>query len=145
MTMAEQESAMHGRHEDDALKREFRAELERRRAARGEDWREPDMPAEDEPEADRALAGSPEAQLAGTADLNAIELRSDLARHLDRTAFPGTRAHLLKILTAHGADQRLRDLVSSLPGTGSFASLAEVLAALDLPVEGRPQQPPRYP
>jgi hypothetical protein len=35
--MSEQESATHARHEDDALKREFRSELQRRRAARGED------------------------------------------------------------------------------------------------------------
>jgi hypothetical protein len=135
--MSEQESATHGRQEDDALKREFRGELERRRAVRGEDWREPDMPDEDEPEADRALAGSPEAALAGQ-PREAIELRSDLARHLDRTAFPGTRAHLLKILAAHQAEQRLRDLVASLPAGTKYASLAEVLTALGLPVEDRP-------
>jgi len=134
--MSEQESATHGRHEDDALKREFRSELQRRWAARGEDWREPDMPDEDEPEADRALAGSPET-LARTANWDAIELRSDLARHLDRTAFPGTRDHLVKILAAHSAEQRLRDLVSSLPDGMTFARFAELLTALGVPVEGR--------
>jgi hypothetical protein len=135
--MSEQESATHARHEDDALKREFRGELQRRWAARGEDWREPDMPDEDEPEADRALAGSADARLAGVADRDAIELRSDLARHLDRTAFPGTRAHLLRILEAHGAEQRLRDLVAALPAGTKVASLADLLAALGLPAEGR--------
>jgi hypothetical protein len=134
--MSEQESATHARHEDDALKREFRSELQRRWAARGEDWREPDMPDEDEPEADRALAGSADALLAGVADRDAIELRSDLARHLDRTAFPGTRAHLLTILEAHSAGQPLRDLVASLPAGTRIASLADLLAALGLPVEG---------
>jgi hypothetical protein len=137
MAMSEQESATHGRQEDDALKREFRSELQRRRATRGEDWREPDMPDDDEPEAERALAGSPDAALAGQ-PREAIEVRSDLARHLDRTAFPGTRAHLLKILAAHQADQRLRDMVGSLPAGARFASLAELLTALGLPVEDRP-------
>ncbi len=135
--MSEQESATHGRHEDDALKREFRSELQRRWAVRGEDWREPDMPDEDEADADRALAGSPDAGLAGVENRDAIELRSDLARHLDRTAFPGTRAHLLRILVAHHAEQRLQDLVATLPGRGSYASLGEVLTALGLPVEDR--------
>jgi hypothetical protein len=134
--MSEQESATHGRHEDDALKREFRSELQRRRAARGEDWREPDMPDEDEPEADRALAGSPETR-AGMEDWDAIELRSDLARHLDRTAFPGTRDHLVEILKAHNAQQRLLDLVSALPGSTRFARFAELVTALGLPVEER--------
>jgi hypothetical protein len=134
--MSEQESATHGRPEDDALKREFRSELERRRSTRGEDWREPDMPDEDEPDADRALTGSAGARL-GAEDWDAVELRSDLARHLDRTAFPGTRAHLLKILEAHHAEQRLQDLVATLPGRPRYASLAELLTALGLPVEER--------
>lgn len=131
--MSEQESGTHGPHEDDLLKKEFRSELEAR--TRGEDWREPDMPDEDEPEADRALAGSPEALLAGVEDWDAIELRSDLARHLDRTAFPGTRDHLLAVLAAHQAEQRLQDLVASLPAGSEFSSLAELLSALGLPVE----------
>lgn len=135
--MSEQESATHGRQEDDALKREFRSELQRRRAVRGEDWREPDMPDEDEPEADRALAGSPDMRMGGAANWDVIELRSDLARHLDRTAFPGTRDHLVEILTAHSAEQRLRDLVSALPDGMTFARFAELLTALGLPVEGR--------
>ena len=135
--MSEQESTTHGRHEDDALKREFRSELQRRRAARGEDWREPDMPDDDEADADRALAGSPDAQLAGVENRDAIGLRSDLARHLDRNAFPGTRVHLLRILAAHHAEQRLQDLVATLPGRARYASLGEVLTALGLPVEDR--------
>jgi hypothetical protein len=133
--MSEQESGTHGAHEDDLLKKEFRSELEARRWTRGEDWREPDMPDEDEPEADRALAGSPGARLAGGQDWDAIELRSDLARHLDRTAFPGTRDHLADILAAHQAEQRLQDLIASLPARARFSSLAELLTALGLPVE----------
>src|SRR5260370_61642 len=82
----------------DALKREVRSELEGRR----EEWREPDLPDEDELEATGALEG----RFGGTPpgeDWEAIELRSDLARHLDRTAFPATRAHLLETLAAHQA------------------------------------------
>jgi hypothetical protein len=132
--MSEQESGTHGAHEDDLLKKEFRSELEARRWTRGEDWREPDMPDEDEPDADRALTGSLGAQMAGE-DWDAIELRSDLARHLDRTAFPGTRDHLVSVLEAHQAEQRLQDLIASLPARSRFASLAELLTALGLPVE----------
>ena len=133
--MSEQESGTHGAQEDDLLTKEFRSERTAGRWTRGEDWREPDMPDEDEPEADRALAGSPEALLAGVEDWDAIELRSDLARHLDRTAFPGTREHLAEVLAAHQAEQRLQDLVASLPATSTFASLADLLTALGLPVE----------
>jgi hypothetical protein len=133
--MSEQESGTHGAQEDDLLKKEFRSERQAGWSNRGEDWREPDMPDDDEPEADRALAGSAGSRLAGVEDWDAIELRSDLARHLDRTAFPGTREHLAEVLAAHQAQQRLQDMVASLPAKARFSSLAELLAALGLPVE----------
>jgi len=130
--MSEQVSGTHGQREDDVLKREARGELQ----ARGEELPEPE-PGEDEPDttwaAEGRFAGEPPGE-----DWQTIELRSDLARHLDRTAFPATRAHLLPTLTARQAEQRLLDLVSSLPEDATFASLGELLRALGLPIEERP-------
>jgi hypothetical protein len=131
--MSEQVSGTHGPREDDAIKRQDRSELQ----AHGEEWPEPDSAGEDDPEA----AWAPEGRFAGTPageDWEAIELRSDLARHLDRTAFPATPARLLETLAAHQAGQRLLDLVSPLPDGATFASLGELLRALGLPVEERP-------
>jgi hypothetical protein len=131
--VSEQVSGTHGPAEDDAIKRQDRSELE----AHGEEWPEPD--SDDDDGSDTTWA--PQARFAGTPgweDWEAIELRSDLARHLDRATFPATRAHLLETLEGHGADQRLLDLVSSLPGRERFASLAVLLRALGLPVETRP-------
>jgi hypothetical protein len=131
--MSEQVSGTHGAREDDAIKRQDRSELQ----AHGEEWPEPESSDEDEDEGEATWA--PEGRFAGTGeDWQAIELRSDLARHLDRTAFPATRAHLLEALTARQAEQRLLDLVSSLPDDATFASLGELLPALGLPVEERP-------
>jgi Protein of unknown function (DUF2795) len=135
--VSEQESGTHGPREDEALKREVRSELQAHRATRAEEWLEPEPPGEDEPEATWALEGRPGATPPGE-DWEAIELRSDLARHLDRTAFPATRAHLLETLMRHQAEQRLLDLASSLPDDATFASLGELLRALGLPVEQRP-------
>ena len=135
--MSEQESGTHGPREDEALKREVRSELQAHRATRAEEWLEPEPPGEDEPEATWAPEGRPGATPPGE-DWDTIELRSNLARHLDRTAFPATRAHLLETLTGHQAEQQLLDLVSSLPADATFASLGQVLRALGLPVEQRP-------
>jgi len=133
MPVSEQVSGTHGRAEDDAIKRQDRSELQ----AHGDEWPEPESAGEDESDATWAsqgrFAGTP-----GFQDWEAIELRSDLARHLDRATFPATRAHLLETLTAHEADERLLDLVSSLPDRARFASLGELLRALGLPVETRP-------
>jgi Protein of unknown function (DUF2795) len=131
--VSEQVSGTHGPAEDDAIKRQDRSELE----AHGEEWPEPE--SEDEDGSDTAWAS--QGRFAGTRgfqDWEAIELRSDLARHLDRSAFPATREHLVEILTGRGADDRLLDLVSSLPGRARFASLRDLLTALGLPPETRP-------
>ena len=135
--MSEQTGGTHGPREDDALKREVRSELQAHRATRAEEWLEPEPPGEDEPEATWAPAGRPGGTPPGES-WETIELRSDLARHLDRTSFPATRARLLEILAAHQAEQRLLDLVSPLPADATFASLSELLPALGIPGAERP-------
>jgi hypothetical protein len=131
--MSEQSSGTHGPNEDDAIKRQDLDELQ----AHGEQWPEPDS---DEPD-DGQTEWAPEGRFAGEPageDWQAIDLRTELARHLDRATFPATRAHLLHVLADHQAGQRLVDLVSALPGNANFASLSELLRALGLPVEHRP-------
>jgi hypothetical protein len=131
--VSEQASGTHGPAEDDAIKRQEQAELQ----AHGERWPESGAAGEGGPEATWA----PEGRFAGTPpgeERQAIELRSDLARHLDRAVFPATWAQLVETLAAHQAEQRLLDLVSSLPESATFTSLHELLQALGLPVEERP-------
>ena len=131
--MSEQISGTHGPAEDDAIKRQDRSELQ----AHGEEWPDPESWGEDE----RQATWAPEGRFAGTPrgeDWDAIELRSELARHLDRTAFPATREHLLEHLAANQAEDRLLDLVSSLPEGATVANLGELLRILGLPIEERP-------
>jgi Protein of unknown function (DUF2795) len=132
MPMSEQASAKHGAVEDDAIKRQDRSELQ----ARSQEWPDPESA-----ETEAGAVWAPEGRFAGARPLEnwqAVELRSDLARRLDRTAFPATRAQLLGVLDAQDAGQRLLDLVSSLPDGTSFGSLGELLRGLGLPVEERP-------
>jgi hypothetical protein len=132
MPMSEEVSAKHGRVGDEALKRQDRSELQ----AMGEEWPDPQAA-----EAEAEAVWAPEGRFAGAQpleDWQGIEQRSDLARRLDRTAFPATRSHLLDLLEAQQAGQRLIDLVSTLPAGVTFANLSELLRALGLPVEERP-------
>jgi hypothetical protein len=131
--MSEQISGTHGPAEDDAIKRQFRRELQEH----GEEWPDEDAPDEGEPGAVWAEEGRFAGQPPG-GDWLGIELRTELARHLNRTDFPATPAPLLETLTTQGADQRLLDRVSALPDGARFASLAELVQALGLPVEHRP-------
>ena len=127
--MSEQASGTHGPVRDDAIKREEREEI--RELA--EEWPEPEDEGED---ADPDATWAPEGRFAGR-EWEAIELRSDLARHLDRTAFPATRERLLEILTAQFAEQRLLDLVSELPEGATYNTVGELARPLGLPVEER--------
>ena len=131
--MSEQISGTHGPAEDDAIKQQDRRELQEH----GTEWPDEDASDEGEPDAVWAEEGRFAGQPPGE-DWAGVELRSDLARHLNRTDYPATRAHLLETLTVQGADQRLLDLVSALPPQARYASLRGLVRALGLPDENRP-------
>ena len=128
--------SLHGPREDDELKKELRADLQAHRMTRAEEWRDPEAPGEDQPEPDET-AGTPEGRARPAEEEAALDLRSDLARYLVRSAVPGDRAHVMGILEANNAPQRLLDLVSGLPGDVTWTTMRELYQALGLPVEHR--------
>jgi uncharacterized protein DUF2795 len=132
--VSEQTGGTHGPARDEAIKRQDEAEA---REYAGE-WPGPEEEPEDETE--RAAIWAPAARLAESPageDWQAVELRSDLARYLDRTDWPVTRARLLEILTERHAGDRLLELSASLPDGQHYASLRELAGALNLEPEER--------
>ena len=132
--MSEQASGTHGPARDEAIKRQDEAEA----AEYAGQWPEPDEEPDDETE--REAIWAPAARLAespAAEDWEAVELRSDLARHLDRTAWPLTRRRLVEILTERNAGDRLVELAASLPAGHRYRSLAELARALGLEPEER--------
>jgi hypothetical protein len=130
--MSEQVSATNGPAEDDLIKRQDHYELQ----DHGEEWPDP-------AESDEWPFGgiwAPEARFANSPagpDFQAIELRSELARHLDRTSFPATREQVLRTLIARQAEQPVQYLVSALPPRVTLDSVGELIRAVGLPVEER--------
>jgi Protein of unknown function (DUF2795) len=132
--VSEQASGTHGPIRDDAIKRQDEAEA---RDYAGE-WPGPDEEPEDETE--REAIWAPAARLAASPnpeDWEAVELRSDLARHLDRTVWPVTRDRLLEILTDRNAGDRLLELAASLPEGQRYESLRELATALGVEPDER--------
>jgi hypothetical protein len=132
--VSEQASGTHGPLRDDAIKSQDEAEA---RQYAGE-WPEPEEEPEDETE--REAIWAPAARLAespAAENWEAVELRSDLARHLDRTVWPVSRDRLLEILTERNAGDGLLELAASLPQRQRYESLRELLLALDLEPEER--------
>jgi hypothetical protein len=132
--VSEQASGTHGPLRDEAIKRQDEAEA---REYSGE-WPEPEEEPEDETE--REAVWAPAARLAESPvpeDWEATELRSNLARHLDRTDWPLDRGRLLEILAERQAGDRLPELATSLPEGQRYQSLRDLLRALGLEPEGR--------
>jgi hypothetical protein len=132
--VSEQASGTHGPLRDDAIKSQDEAEA---RQYAGE-WPDPEEEPEDETE--REAVWAPAARLAespAAENWEAVELRSDLARHLDRTVWPVSRDRLLEILTERNAGDGLLELAASLPQRQRYESLRELLLALDLEPEER--------
>jgi hypothetical protein len=133
--VSEQASGTHGPLRDDAIKRQDEAEA---RQYAGE-WPEPGEEPGDETE--REATWAPAARLAESPaqeDWEAVELRSDLGRHLDRTIWPVSRDRLLEILTERDAGDRLLMRAASLPEGRRYESLRDLLRALGL----EPETPP---
>ena len=132
--MSEQASGTHGPLRDDAIKGQDEAEAQQYAG----EWPRPEEEPEDETE--REAVWAPAARLAESPvpeNWEAIELRSDLARHLDRGVWPVTRERLLEILAERNAGDRLLERAASLPEGQRYESLRELLRALDLEPEER--------
>jgi Protein of unknown function (DUF2795) len=130
-----QSGGTHGPRKDDALAQEVRGEVQANRAVRTEEWREPEPPGEDQPDATFAPAGRGHGD--GEPDPDDIQLRSDLARHLGRAAFPADRAGLIAEMSGFHAPQQLLDMVATLPEDRRYERLTDLLSQLGLPVESR--------
>jgi len=132
--VSEQASGTHGPLRDDAIKRQDEAEA---RQYAGE-WPGPEEEPEDETE--REAVWAPAARLAESPvpeNWAAVELRSDLARHLDRSVWPVSRERLLEILAERDAGDGLLERAASLPEGQHYESLRDLLRALDLEPEER--------
>ena len=126
--MSEQASGTHGPLRDEAIKPQDEAEA---REYAGE-WPGPEEEPEDETE--REAVWAPAARLAespASEDFEAIELRSDLARHLDRADWPVTGGRLLEILTERNAGDGLLELAASIPEGQRYQSQRQLLRIVD--------------
>jgi hypothetical protein len=132
--VSEQASGTHGPARDEAIKRQDQAEA----AQYAAEWPDPDEEPDDETE--REAVWAPAARLAQSPapeDWEAVELRSDLARNLDRTVWPVTRERLLEILTERYAGDRLLELAAALPEGRRYENLGALTRALGLEPEER--------
>ncbi|KAF4406522.1 DUF2795 domain-containing protein [Streptomyces sp. Ru87] len=112
-------------HHDDEMKHQLQGMLRSGHPTRAEGWHDPEPEADDDPDIGHGPTGQP-----GDAERADEELRSELARHLGRTPFPGKRGALLRTLRERYAPDRLVGMVEQLPDNETYENVQEVMAAL---------------
>ncbi|GAA1897389.1 hypothetical protein GCM10009716_04270 [Streptomyces sodiiphilus] len=112
---------------DDEMKQELQGQLRGGGTTHAEEWREPEPSAEDDPDVG---AGPVPPDASARREAADEEFRSDLARHLRRTAFPGHRDDLVNVLREENAPDGLLEAVRRLPGEETFGNVQEVVTAL---------------
>jgi hypothetical protein len=134
--MADQGSNRTGPARDDELKRESQGELKANRALRPEEAYEPEPSGEDQPTAQWRPGGPETAAPPGMTPAD-VEVRSELARHLEPSAFPADQGELLSVLRRHQAPDRFLGLVGDLPPDRSYTNVQDVMRTLGFGVEAR--------
>jgi hypothetical protein len=100
-----------------------------------EEWREAEPSGEDQPVPDAVLSG--DARESPGLGHDEVELRSELAKRLRKSAFPADREVLYGVAAEEQAPGHILDLIRRLPDGRTFENTQQVWQALGGSVEER--------
>ena len=122
--------------EDEQLAHETEGLVRSGHPTRVEEFRDPEPAGEDQPTGDEHLMGP--GREPGTAPgltNEDVDLRSEIARFLDRAALPGRRDDLVESARQNQATDHVVELLQSLPADQEFGNVQDVARALGLGTE----------
>jgi hypothetical protein len=123
------QSSKHGPVQDEQLAHDVRGEVQGGRSSYAEEWRDPQAPGEDQPEVDQVLSGDRRGLPPGMTERD-VEERSEIARFLGISAFPGDRDSLVTAALEHQATDHVVAELQRLPAGETFRNVQEVVSAL---------------
>ncbi|HKG50419.1 MAG TPA: DUF2795 domain-containing protein [Actinomycetales bacterium] len=122
--------------EDEQLAHETEGLVRSGHPTRVEEFRDPEPPGEDQPTGDEHLmAPDREPGTAPGLTPEDVETRSEIARFLGLSAFPGRRDDLVAAASEHQATDRVLNLLEQLPSDQEFRNVQDVARALGLGTE----------
>ena len=129
-----QQSSQVGPGLDEYLKQETRGLVQGGHSTRAEEWRDPEPAGEDQPTGDRIYPEDRRGNPEGMTQTD-VDERTDIARSLGTSAFPGTRDELVAVAAENEATDHVLSLLRSLPAGQTFENVQDVATALGLHVE----------
>ncbi|GAA3156657.1 hypothetical protein GCM10010531_04990 [Blastococcus jejuensis] len=130
-----QRGTKHSPRVDDQLEHEMQGMLKGDHSTRAEEWREVEPVAEGEPEIDADPAGTLVGGTPVGTDADAVVVRTELARWLDRADFPSSGADLAEAARDHRAPDAVVAELERLPAAENFERIGDVVRALGYPTE----------
>lgn len=126
----ERGSSKHGPRVDEEMSREVSGTVQGTAGSRVEEWRQPEPPGEDQPEATTAPVGETRGGKPHGMTADDVEQRSRLARVIGLSALPGDRVALRRSAEDNEAPGDILAEIDRLPADIEFQNVAEVWAAL---------------
>lgn len=120
----------HGPRQDEALKKDTESIERSGREARAEEWHEVEPPGEDQPEVSMIPEGHGPGGTPPGMEAEDVEGRSELARWLQRSAFPADQELLLASAAETAAPDSIIALLDRLPAGRTFQNVQDVWRAL---------------
>ena len=135
---ASSRSTKHNPRLDEELEHEIQGMLKAERATRAHEWREAEPVAEGEPD----IAADPAGTLVGGVPVgmteDAVVVRAELARWLDRADFPSNGPDLVEAALDHRAPDAVVAELQRLPEGETYERIGDVVRALGYPTETGP-------
>lgn len=135
---ASSRSTKHNPRLDEELEHEMQGMLKAERATRAHEWREVEPVAEGEPEIDADPAGTLVGGVPVGMTEDAVVVRAELARWLDRADFPSTGPDLVEAALDHRAPDAVVAELRRLPAGEPYERIGDVVRALGYPTETGP-------
>ncbi|TFV76812.1 DUF2795 domain-containing protein [Blastococcus sp. CT_GayMR19] len=130
-----QRSTKHSPRLDEELQHEVEGMVRSGRSTHAQEWAEPEPVAEGDPDldvspADTLVGGTPVGM-----DPDAVVVRAELARWLDRADYPSTGPGLVEAARDHQAPDAVVAELEKLPDGETYERIGDVVRALGHPTE----------
>jgi hypothetical protein len=120
---------------DDELKHETEGLVRAGHTTHAEEWKDPEPPGEDQPDADLAPEGTLHGGTPQGMSSDDVDGRAELATYIGKDAYPLIREQIIDLVIDRQAPDRVISLVRDLPAGREFANINEVWTALGGHVE----------